>query len=221
MSRIILEGRRPLFVGGTRRVFQHPHHAERCIKVLRPDRTGAVRRAQKSGWKRRLPASAFDDQQKEIRAYDALITSSRDLASVWQHVPEYFGSVTTDSGIGVVTRLYRNADGSWPRNLEQCLPQGLTPAMVHGLRVFARVMEQQLVLTRDLLPHNMIAVTHADASVQILVVDGIGTADFIPLATFSRFAARAKVRRKLQRLEHRLRMLLPLRDQEKIQLCKF
>lgn len=221
MALLQLNHREPLFVGGTRRVFQHPEYADRCIKVLRPDRTAAVRRAQKRGWKRLLPDSAFDDQLKEIRAYNALVAGSRDLASIWQHVPEYHGTVETDSGIGIVTRLYRNGDGSWPRNLEQCLPRGLTPAMAEGLRVFADAIEKHCVLTRDLLPHNMITVEHASGSVQILVVDGIGNADFIPLASVSRRAARAKVRRKLKRLERRVRMLLPLRDQERIHLCNF
>lgn len=221
MRRVLLSDDEPLFVGGTRRVFQHPDYADRCIKVLRSDRTGATRRAQKRGWKQLLPASAFDDQIKEIRAYQQLVASTTELAPVWRHVPEYFGTVPTDCGIGIVTRLYRNHDGSWPRNLEQRLPRGLTPALCDGLETFASVMERCRVLTRDLLPHNMIAVEHADGSTQVLVVDGIGSADFIPLAAWSQRAARAKVRRKLQRLEDRVRMLLPLCDREKIQLCNF
>lgn len=221
MAGINLNDHEPLFVGGTRRVFQHPEHADRCIKVLRPDRTGHARRSHKRGWKRLLPASAFDDQLKEIRAYSSLVASSRDLGQVWRHIPEYFGTVDTDCGIGIVTRLYRNGDGSWPLNLEQCLPRGLTPALADGLTTFARAMAYQGVLTRDLLPHNMIAVEHARGHVQVLVVDGIGNADFIPLANVSRLAAHAKVRRKLKRLEQRVRMLLPLRDQEKIRLCNF
>lgn len=218
---MLLKDDEPLFVGGTRRVFQHPEFADRCIKVLRSDRTGAARRAKKRGWKQLLPASAFDDQLKEIRAYEQLLASTLDPAPVWQHVPEYFGTAMTDCGIGIVTRLYRNYDGSWPRNLEQCLPRGLTPALSAALGTFAIVMERHRVLTRDLLPHNMIAVEHACDSVQVLVVDGIGSADFIPIAACSQRAARAKVRRKLQRLEDRIRMLLPLGDQEKIQLCSF
>jgi len=210
-----------LFVGGTRRVFQHPECADRCIKVLRSDRTGTARRAKKRGWKQLLPASAFDDQVKEIRAYEQLLASTPDPTPVWQHVPEYFGTVMTDCGIGIVTRLYRNHDGSWPRNLEQCLPLGLTPMLSDALKTFAAVMERHCVLTRDLLPHNMIAVESAPDSMQVLVVDGIGSADFIPIAAYSQRAARAKVRRKLKRLEDRVRMLLPLRDQEKIQLCSF
>src|SRR6056297_233519 len=221
MQRILLNGEEPLFIGGTRQVFQHPGYADRCIKVLRSDRTGAARRAQKRGWKQLLPVSAFDDQIKEIRAYRQLVASTPDLTPVWQHVPEFFGTVTTDCGLGIVTRLYRNHDGSWPRNLEQRLPSGLTPALCDGIKTFAAVMERHRVLTRDLLPHNMIAVAQADDRIQVLVVDGIGSADFIPLAARSQRVARAKVRRKLKRLEGCIRMLLPLCDQEKIQLCNF
>lgn len=219
MARLILGDSEPLFVGGTRLVFQHPEFRDRCIKVLRPDRTGAERRARKSGWKRLLPASAFDDQLKEIRAYRELMARAPDPTPIWRHVPEYHGTVETERGVGIVTQLYRNADDSWPRNLEQCLPRGMTPALAAGLRAFASGIEQHGVLTRDLLPHNMIAVEQIGGGVQVLVVDGIGNADFIPLARYSQRAARAKVRRKLKRLEQRVRMLLPLQDQEGLELC--
>jgi len=209
----------PLFVGGTRYVYQHPEHTERCIKVLRPERTGAARRARKRGWKRLLPASAFDDQLKEIRAYDALL--ARGNAQQWQYVPEYFGTVHTDAGLGIVTRLLRNADGSWPLNLERLLPRGMDEHLQAALQVFAEGVLQQRILTRDLLPHNMIAVYGHERQPRIVVVDGIGNADFIPLANYSDRAARAKVRRKLRRLQERVRLLLPVRQQETLELCNF
>lgn len=219
MQIIELGHEEPLFLGGTRRVYQHPEHRDRCIKVLRHDRTGSARKARKRGWKSLLPASSFDDQRKELQAYQTLVRSSRNLPAVWQLVPEYFGTVATDQGPGIVTRLYRNADGSWPENLEQRLPRGLDAALARALSAFAQGLEQQCVLTRDLLPHNMIVVRCDSGEQQILVVDGIGNADFIPLANYSRWAARAKVRRKLRRLEVRVKMLLPLRDQDGVDLC--
>lgn len=209
----------PLFIGGTRFVYQHPEDPGRCIKVLRPERTGAARRARKRGWKRWLPPSAFDDQLKEIRAYEALL--ARRDSRQWDYVPEYFGTVQTDAGIGIVTRLWRNADGSWPENLERLLPRGLDPALHAALQQFAAGMLARRILSRDLLPHNMIAVHQGTAQPRILLVDGIGNAEFIPVSSWSEQAARAKVRRKLLRLEERIRLLLPARQQESLRLCNF
>jgi hypothetical protein len=219
VTALSLAGQEPLFVGGTRLVFQHPAYEDRCIKVLRPERSGAARRARQRGWKRWRPAAAFDDQRKEIRAYRQLIARSRDIDAVWNFVPQYFGTVETDRGLGIVTRLFRNDDGSWPRNLEQRLPRGLSAPLARGLTRFAEGVRHHAILTRDLLPHNLIVVSHADGEQQVIVVDGIGSADFLPVAEYWPAAARAKVARKLTRLEARLRMLMPLRDQETFHLC--
>jgi hypothetical protein len=207
----------PLFVGGTRFCYQDPEHPDRCIKVLRPDRTGEARKARATNWKRVLPPSAFDDQVKELRAYREIL-ARRDPA-IWRHVPEFFGTVDTDQGVGIVTRLFRNADGSWPRNLEQQLPEGIDPALKAGIDEFTGFLLDRALVTRDLLPHNLIAVRHEDGSYQVLVVDGIGNADFIPLATWSRFFGRLKVGRKIRKFERRARMLLPLGQQSEFSLC--
>jgi hypothetical protein len=150
-----LKGSEPLFVGGTRYCFIHPDHADRCVKVLRPDRTGAARKARLRNWKRFLPASSFDDQLKEIKAYRVL--QRRNDPELWQHVPEYFGTADTDMGLGIVTRLFRNADGSY----------------------------------------------------RVLVVDGIGNSEWIPVSTWSRFFARRKIARKIAKFRYRTRILLP------------
>ena len=74
-------------------------------------------------------------------------------------------------------------------------------------------------MTRDLLPHNLIAVRETDSQYRVLIVDGIGNADFIPLATWSRFFGRLKVGRKIKKLEGRARMLLPFEQQSEFSLC--
>ena len=197
---------RPLFVGGTRYCFQHPEHHNRCIKVLRPDRTGEVRRRYRTDHKRLLPARFLDDQRKEIKAYQELLT--RPSEALWRHVPRYHGTEETDMGIGIVTQLMRNADGSWPVNLQTLLPAGMTPALEAGIAEFEHAVAELRILSRELLPHNIIAVQEENA-VRVMLVDGIGNSELIPVSTWSPFFANRKIQRKLTRFRERCARLLP------------
>lgn len=198
---------RPLFVGGTRYCFQHPVYRDRCVKVLRPDRTGAARRMLRKDFKRYLPARFLDDQRKEISAYAELMPKASER--LWRHVPRYHGTVDTDLGIGIVTQLMRNSDGSWPRNLEQLLPGGITPSLERGIEEFETAVRELRILSRDLLPHNIIAVRE-DGSWRVMLVDGIGNSELIPLSTHLDFFADRKTARKVDRFRERCAALLPV-----------
>ncbi len=197
---------RPLFVGGTRYCFQHPEHANRCVKVLRPDRTGQARKLLRRDFKRHLPARFLDDQRKEIAAYRELLTRASE--TLWRYVPRYHGTEETDMGIGIVTQLMRNTDGSWPKNLQQLLPQGMTPDLEEGIDEFVRAVQELRILSRDLLPHNIIAVEEENG-IRVMLVDGIGNAELIPLSTHLGYFADQKTRRKIARFHQRCKALLP------------
>ena len=70
MPDILLSDLEPFAIGGTRKCFVHPEDANRCIKVLRPDRTPEARRAIASGWRRYKRLRDFDDQWKERKVYE-------------------------------------------------------------------------------------------------------------------------------------------------------
>ena len=197
---------RPLFVGGTRYCFQHPEHRNRCVKVLRPDRTGEARKLLRRDFKRFLPARFLDDQRKEIKAYGELMPQASE--ALWRHVPRYHGTVATDMGIGIVTQLMRNSDGSWPRNLEQLLPEGMDPALEAGIEEFVKAVRELRILSRNLLPHNIIAVREGDRY-RVMLVDGIGNSELLPVSSHWNFFADRKTARKIARFRERCRELLP------------
>ena len=205
-----LADKSPLFVGGTRYCYIYPGDPGKCIKVLRPDRTGAARKQKMRGWKKFRPERYFDDQIKEIQAYSHLIRKNN--PRIWEHIPEFFGTEETDMGTGIITRLFRNADGSLPDNLQTLLPNGKSAALDAGIQEFRRWLLDEVVITRDLLPHNIIAVARSDGSQQVLIVDGIGNADFIPVASWFDFFGKMKIKRKLTKFEHRMNLLLPQRE---------
>jgi hypothetical protein len=177
------------------------------VKVLRPDRTGAARKLERKDFKRYLPARFLDDQLKEIKAYRELLGDAS--GALWRHVPRYHGTVDTDMGIGIVTQLMRNSDGSWPRNLEQLLPEGMDPALEAGIDEFVAAVRDLRILSRNLLPHNIIAVREGDRY-RVMLVDGIGNSELIPVSSHWGFFADRKTARKIARLRERCQALLPV-----------
>ena len=199
----------PFAIGGTRRCYIHPRNEQLCVKVLRPDRTPAARLRAAKGWRRLKGQRGFDDQRKERKAYDALRKGSQ---QGWRHVPRYHGTVATDQGIGIVTDLQRSYDGSFPLNLEELLPSGMPSGMPSAIDEFKAWLRRDLFLSRDLLPHNIIAVAGSAHCYRLMIVDGIGNSEMLPLASWFKTFARMKVERKIRKFDHRVRILLPTPD---------
>ncbi|MBT5927247.1 MAG: hypothetical protein HOH33_11570 [Verrucomicrobia bacterium] len=198
---------KPFAVGGTRRCYVHPDHSERCVKVLRPDRTPEARRALAKGWRRFRGLNGYDDQWKELKTYRFL--EAKKNPKIWEHVPRYFGTVETDQGLGIVTEIFRNHDGAYPGNLEQVLPNGLNQGISAAVEEFKTWLREVLFLSRDLLPHNIIAVEFAHGQYRLVIVDGIGNSEFIPVSDWIQFLARQKIERKIRKFDYRTSILLP------------
>ena len=196
----------PFAIGGTRRCYVHPHDDQLCVKVLRPDRTAEARLATATGWRRLKGRRGFDDQRKELKAYRQLARRGwRD----WRHVPRCHGAVETDCGLGIVTALQRDWQGRFPPNLEQALPDGMTAPLAQAIEEFKKWLRSGLLLSRDLLPHNIVAVADSPERYRLVIVDGIGNSELVPVSDWFNMCARRKVERKIRKFEHRVRILLP------------
>ena len=202
---IELKAHEPFTIGGTRECYLHPTNTNKCIKVLRDDRTPEKRRRLVKGIKRFRRLKHWDDQYKEQTAYHQI--AQRHGNMLWRHIPEFFGVVDTDKGLGIVTRVFRNFDGNFPLNLDQQIPLGIDEPLQFALVEFKAWLRKELVLTRDLLPHNIIAVRDSVQSCRLVIVDGIGNSEWIPVSSWFRFVARQKIERKLAKFESRIQLL--------------
>lgn len=200
-----LKAHTPFAVGGTRLCFVHPDDSSKCVKVLRRDRTPQERRKLTTGIKKYRSLKHWDDQSKELIAYRQLLNRNSD--TVWQHIPEFFGSVETDLGLGIITRVFRNFDGQFPRNLETEVPLGVDAILKEGLFEFKRWLRQELIITRDLLPHNIIVVRDSAKHCRLMIVDGLGNSEWIPVSTWFRSFACRKVERKITKFNGRVGIL--------------
>lgn len=203
---LLLRSLEPFTIGGTRLCFLHPNDPTKCVKVLRTDRTPRLRRARTKGLKRFRSLKHWDDQYKEVQAYEHLVKKS--TPKIWEHIPEFFGQVQTDLGVGIVTRLFRNANGEYPRNLEEEIPSGLDASLAQAMENFKSWLREELVITRDLLPHNIIVVRETAEFCRLVIVDGIGNSEWIPVSTWFTWFARRKIARKIKKFDYRVQLLL-------------
>jgi len=108
-----------------------------------------------------------------------------------------------------VSRVFRNHDGKFPQTLEDLLPiEGITDALRDAIQEFKQWLRTDLFLSRHLLPHNIIVVKLTDTSYRLVIVDGIGNSEMIPISSWFKFFARNKIERKIRYFDFRINELL-------------
>ena len=87
------------------------------------------------------------------------------------------------------------------------MPLGDDAILEEGLSEFKLWLRQELIVTRDLLPHNIIVVRESTEHCRLMIVDGLGNSEWIPVSTWFRSFARRKVERKIAKFNGRVGIL--------------
>ncbi|WP_323751851.1 YrbL family protein [Marinobacter sp.] len=206
-SMIDLSGHKPFAQGSNRKCYTHPLDSSRCLKVIRPENITA-RFKRQSPIKRLLGTERLNDNAQEIRAHNQRVLTrlleKGDEGLLWAHLPRFYGSVPTSLGEANESELIRCADGSVAPTLERLIKeQGLTPSLNLGIDEFLAWLWQTKILTRNLLPHNLVVSDRFDHP-RLFLVDGLG-APTIPQALDSVPGWSARyIKRKIARFRKRL-----------------
>ena len=157
-------------MGNRRFVFQHPSHAELCIKVARASHIRAE--LDKRGFVyRNMPTHWRDDNWLEARAYQQkpLQTTNEEI---WHHIPRLHGWQATNLGPGLVFDYYRSPDGTAAPNLRYVLEtQGLTPAVEGAIERLNAFMHKHGIWMRHPGPPNIVMGADGD----LKLIDCLGT----------------------------------------------
>jgi len=202
---IALRNKEPFSSGGNRLCFRHPDHSDRCLKVIRPDRTPAIRRAEKGFPANLRSLNTFDENLVEESVLRDL--HDRYPPEITKHLPRSYGLVATDRGQAHETDLICDEDGLISQTLEQYVwHNGLDTTAQSAIREFKQNWSACPPHTRDLIPHNfVIRLSHAQA--QLYLIDGYGRK-----ARFQGFQKRAmpaaRLRRRLENFDKRIATVL-------------
>lgn len=188
----------PFASGGNRFCFRHPENPTLCVKVMRPGRTAELL-ARARWYKRWRGEDYFDDNLRELEGY-AQRALQRDDEALWQHLPRWYGIQETSLGPGAVTDMILDSGEEPAPTLRQYLNRhGLDDEVRASLQCFADWLLRHRVLTKNLIAHNLV-LREERGQLQLYLIDGLGSAAFLPLPEISGYFAERYIERRIERM---------------------
>lgn len=181
-SVIDLSCQTPFASGYNRHCYRHPDISDRCLKVIRPENIEA-RYQRQPPLKKMLGKSRLNDNKQERLAHQqsaivSLIHSGFEN-TVWQHLPGFYGEIQTSLGPANESELLLDNNGDPGQTLEQYLKTyGFDTVIREASKRFCDWLRLTGILTRNLLPHNLV-IAERNGRPELFLVDGLG-APFIP-----------------------------------------
>lgn len=206
---LALDARLPLTQGTMRRVYEHPDRPDWLIKVYRPEIRARLE-AQSGPWQRRLRRlGMYSLYAREIEEYLAAHAAGEGTPLVQKIV----GLVETDIGLGIVVEAARDRRGALAPTIPQMIERGLfnEEAQRALLRFIDAVLASRVIVS-DLHWRNLVYAYTPERGDHYVMIDGIGSANLLPLkAVFPSMNRRSKLSR-VQYLKTKLASALPPRS---------
>lgn len=177
---IDLSDQTPFASGYNRHCYLHPDTPGRCLKVIRPENIEA-RYQRQTPLKKLLGKSRINDNKQEQRAHQqiaivSLIKQGQEN-QVWRHLPRFYGETSTSLGPANESELLLNSNGEPAQTLESYLQEhGFDPSIKAASERFCEWLEETGILTRNLLPHNLV-IAWRNNQPELFLVDGLGAPD--------------------------------------------
>lgn len=201
----------PFAHGGNRLCFVHPDHADRVIKVRRPEFTLEDLRRKKGFPKNLRPLSWFDDNREEFGVMQGIARrTGEDAFSV---ISRCYGFEDTDMGPGLTSELIRNGDGKISYSMmEYIWRYGYPDELKAAADCFAETWLRLAIPSRDLILHNILVQCDAGQKIQrLVVIDGLGSSGAIPTHWLPAAMQRTKLQRKIDNFYARIDEFLQVR----------
>jgi len=171
--------------GIRQKCFMHPDDENLCIKIAKPN----------------IDKKRLINETKYWARYSKKKIKSND----YPFFPRYYGTIETNLGIGHVFDLIRDeTTDEYSKTLDYYLlnsvdfiNDGILEATFKKL---IQLMARYRVIANDIKPENICCKILSDNTVQLVLIDGVGHRDFIPLVDWSAFFAKKKIQRRLLKL---------------------
>ncbi len=208
MIELLLE--KPFAIGGKRECYVNPQDADICIKIHRDDALPSSLREQAPWWRSfRKGEKAFDESFSDWKVLKELSSSNDPI--IWQHLPRLHGWVETDRGRGLAIELLRDDDGLISLTLLDWIwKNGTSEKLDLAINAFCLFWESQEIPSRSLGLHNIIA-QEKNGDIRLVLIDGFGSTQLLPIAKWCSRYARRRSRSKTARLRRDIDELLERR----------
>jgi len=187
--------------GANRVCYIHPDDPNKVLKVIKPWKRAIIKKRSAPIYKKFRPAHCFDDNLQELKALRWLEKKN----NAFRHFPKCFGLVETDLGDALcVEYIYSGRRSGESLSLEKYLEEnGFTTEIMRALDELCGFLYENLIVTRDLRSFN-IMVRYTEDGINLVIVDGLGNPEFIPVSNVIPQFGRLKIRRKFNRFKERL-----------------
>lgn len=144
----------------------------------------------------RKSVDAFDENVSDWTVLNSLKTPGDE--AIWAHIPEFFGWEETDRGRGLVIELLRDQDGLISRTLLDWLwEHGYDERTQAAVTELAAYWEARMIPSRSLGLHNIVVQIMAEDKLRLVVIDGLGSTEFVPFSKWSRAYALRRSKSKI------------------------
>jgi len=167
--------------GSSRLCYLHPGDPGKCIKITY--------------------TSDPDVEKQELKHY----RHHRRRGISWEMLAQSYGHVETSMGKGVMFSLARDFDGSISRTLDHYLTdEKLTPPATVLTELFGNFrsyMLRERIVVRELKPDNIVLQRLTLNRQRLILIDGLGNNQFLPIANYMNTFAKRVILRKWRTFE--------------------
>jgi hypothetical protein len=184
--------------GSLQHVFAYPGRDDLLIKVVRKN----FAESKWTGWrgwlKRRRRLGVLTSALRTITEHLAMRNAG---LFPGRHLQEFVAVVETSEGIGIVVRAVRGRDGGYAPTLRTLLEQGrFTRETQALLDEFADWLISSPLIVGDLHVGNVVLAFDEEHGERLVLIDGMGEKNLVPLNTFFPGLNRSNTRDRLKRM---------------------
>lgn len=115
----------------------------------------------------------------------------------WKHLPQYFGEIKTNKGLGFIVEVIRDYDGQVSKNFAYYLKQD-------GVQTYQKELEQYreyfvdncIIFNYGMMPKNMLLRKNSPTDFDLVLIDGLGDVSHFTLPNKIPYFARRRINRR-------------------------
>ena len=165
--------------GKERLCYQHPNHENLCIKISQKSRN-----------------RKYEENEKEFSYFNKHLKGSSNLP-----ISEPVDWVQTNLGRGLTFQLIRDHDGSISKDLKTLIAQNQLSYddAIIGMEQLKQEFCEKMISVIDLNLGNLLLQKISDDEHRLIMIDGFGIKNMIPVLYLSKFLGRKEITRRFDR----------------------
>jgi hypothetical protein len=195
-QQIVLNTAQPIVSGAYRDVYQHPHHDDLLIKVIK--QIVIEKYEQQASWHGNGNRDRhYKNLVREIQEYLVLRGRGQHELPFIQH---FVGVVDTDLGFGMMVRKVRGRDGKLAPTLTALVQRtGLSAELRRRIDDLHADVVRHHVIFGDISGRNIVHAEDREHGDRLVIIDGLSDRLWIPVNSMSRTIHRIYCRRRFAR----------------------